>query len=100
MAEGYDNTNRGVLFKNDRKEEGDNKPNYTGEINVDGVDKRLAAWIRDSKDGSKRFLSIAVNEKEEQGQQGQQQGGGGGNLGDTASGHADFDQDFKDDIPF
>ena len=61
MAE-YDNTNRGVLFKNDK---GDNpqRPDYSGEINVNGVDMRLAAWIRESQKGTK-FLSLSVSEKD------------------------------------
>lgn len=61
MAE-YDNTNRGVLFKNDK---GDNpqRPDYTGEINFNGVDMRLSAWLRESQKGTK-FLSLSVSEKQ------------------------------------
>jgi uncharacterized protein (DUF736 family) len=56
----YDNTNRGVLFKNSNKKS-DKHPDYTGQIDVDGTEKRLAAWIRTSKIGT-TFLSIAVSE--------------------------------------
>ena len=38
----YDNTNRGVLFKNDRKES-DSHPDYKGQINVDGTEFWLSA---------------------------------------------------------
>lgn len=59
----YDNTNSGVLFKND-KEGNEKRPDYTGEINVDGKDLRLAAWIKTSAKGNK-FMSLRVSEKEE-----------------------------------
>jgi uncharacterized protein (DUF736 family) len=57
----YDNTNKGVLFRNQEKGEGDKKPDYTGKLNVGGKDYRLAGWLRESKSGSK-FLSIAISE--------------------------------------
>jgi len=57
----YDNTNRGVLFRNYEKEN-DRQPDYSGKINVDGREMRLAGWIKQSKDGSKSFLSLAVSE--------------------------------------
>lgn len=58
----FDNTNRGVLFPNDK---GDNeaRPDYTGKINVDGVDKRLAAWIGQSdKIEGGQYLRITVSD--------------------------------------
>lgn len=58
----YDNTNRGVLFKNDRKEQ-DNHPDYKGQINVDGKDYWLSAWIKTSEKG--RFQSLSVKPKDE-----------------------------------
>lgn len=58
MAE-YDNTNRGVLFKNDKKES-DKHPDYTGKINFDGKDMRLAAWIKEGQNG--KFMSLTVSE--------------------------------------
>ena len=58
MSQGYDNTNRGVLFKNDDKDE-DNQPDYKGKINFGGQDCWLSAWIKTSKTGSK-FMSLSV----------------------------------------
>ena len=62
MAE-YDNTNRGALFKNDKKEPGDKKPDYTGSLNVDGVERYLDGWIRKSQAGN-TFLSVSVKRKD------------------------------------
>lgn len=60
----FDNTNRGVLFKNDRKEAGDRKPEYTGSLNVDGVEFFLDAWLKDGKSG--KFMSVSVKRKDKQ----------------------------------
>ena len=32
----FDDTNRGVLFNNDYKEEGTNQPDFKGSINIEG----------------------------------------------------------------
>ena len=55
----YDNTNSGVLFKNESENE--KAPAYKGKINVDGKDYELAAWIREGKSGQK-FMSLKVQE--------------------------------------
>lgn len=81
----YDNTNRGALFTNKRREK-DSHPTFTGRINVEGKDYWLSAWGKTSKAGEK-FLSLSVQPAEGNGQ------GGGGSSGPTS-----FD-DF-DDIPF
>lgn len=61
----YDNTNRGVLFINDKKEDGDKKPDRTGSLNVDGVEYFLDGWIKKSESG-KTFMSISVKRKDKQ----------------------------------
>ena len=61
----YDNSNRGVLFKNDKKTAGDNKPEYTGSLNVDGVECFLDAWLKTGKSGVK-FMSVSVKRKDKQ----------------------------------
>ena len=63
MTQQYDNTDRGVLFKNDRKEN-HNHPDYRGSLNVDGVDYWISAWINSSAKG--KFMSLSVKPKEQQ----------------------------------
>lgn len=58
----YDNTNRGALFKNDRKEK-DSHPDWNGSINVEGVDYYLNAWVKDGKKG--KFFSLSIKPKGE-----------------------------------
>lgn len=57
----YDNTNRGSLFKNDRKDDA-KFPDYKGSVNVEGVEYWLSAWIKLSKDGQK-FMSLSIKNK-------------------------------------
>jgi hypothetical protein len=57
----YDNTNRGIVSKNDRKEK-DTHPDIKGSINVEGVEYWLDGW---QKQGSKgKFYSLSVKRKE------------------------------------
>ena len=57
----YDNTNKGALFRDTNKPEGSKKPDYTGKLNVNGKDYRIAGWLRESKSGVK-FLSLQISE--------------------------------------
>jgi hypothetical protein len=57
----YDNTNRGTLGKNLRREK-DTHPEYTGQIDIDGKGYWLSAWIKEGQ-GTK-FFSLSVKPKE------------------------------------
>jgi uncharacterized protein (DUF736 family) len=59
----YDNSNRGSIFKNDKKEE-EKHPDMTGSLNVDGTDYWISAWKKTSKAGT-GFLSLSVRPKQE-----------------------------------
>ena len=62
----YDNTNRGSLFKNGKKES-EKHPDYTGKVNVGGEDFYLSAWIKESKSGEK-YMSLSVKAIEQKGE--------------------------------
>jgi uncharacterized protein (DUF736 family) len=83
MAE-FDNTNRGVLFKNQyRKTE--KHPDYTGNINVEGKELDLAAWVRKSKKGVV-YISLSVSEPKVE------------DL--TSEVESVYNQDIDEDIPY
>ena len=78
----YDNTNRGSIWKNDKKET-EKHPDFTGSLNVDGVEYWVSAWKRKPDANPKApALSFSIKPKEQQPQQ--------------AAPQADFD----DPIPF
>ena len=54
----FDNTNSGVLFPEENVE--GKRPQYTGRINVDGIDYELACWTRTAKTTGKAFLSLKI----------------------------------------
>ncbi len=60
----YDNTNFGILSRNDLKDPGSKQPDYKGDLNVGGVEYRLAGWTTARKNGSGFFLSLKVEPKE------------------------------------
>lgn len=54
----YDNTNSGVLFREQEKKS-EKHPDFKGNINVEGKDYWLSGWVNESKDGRKYFkLSV------------------------------------------
>lgn len=63
----YDNTNSGILTKND-KQGNDQRPDYRGSINVGGVDYWLSAWIKTGRDGTKlagqKYMSLSAQPKD------------------------------------
>lgn len=62
----YDNTNRGAIWKNDDKRE-DKHPDFTGSLNVAGVEYWVSAWKRKEGAAAKSpALSFSIKPKEEQ----------------------------------
>jgi hypothetical protein len=64
MEKQYDNTNRGVLFKND-PQGNPKRPQYRGSLNVGGEEYNLSAWIKESKKTGDKFLSLSVEPKKD-----------------------------------
>ena len=60
----YDNTNRGIMSR-DQKRTNDKAPEFTGTLDVEGTEYRIAAWIKERRDGSGKFFSLAISRKEE-----------------------------------
>ena len=61
----YDNTNSGVLFANQYKEEGDSRPDFIGNVDVEDKEFRLAGWKNVSSKG-KRYIAVKVEEPKQE----------------------------------
>jgi uncharacterized protein (DUF736 family) len=81
----YDNTNSGALFKNEDKKS-DKHPDYRGQLDVEGEEYWVSAWIRTSKAG-KKYMSLSIQAKEEQ-------------TRESTPARTNRNEDFDDDIPF
>lgn len=69
----YDNTNRGSIWKNDKKER-DTHPDFKGSLNVEGIEYWVSAWRRKpDANPNAPALSFSVQPKDQQSQQQSQQ---------------------------
>lgn len=95
----YDNTNRGALFINNRKDR-DSHPDYTGTLNVNGEEFWISGWKKQGRSGT--FLSISVKPKEvKDGFMDQKPtGSAGAPASPSAPPPGGGGDDFEDDIPF
>ena len=59
----YDNNNRGVLFKNDKKGN-DKRPDYRGSAVIDNIDLNISAWIKRSQKTGDAFMSLKFEPKQ------------------------------------
>ena len=83
----YDNTNRGVLFKNDKKAD-EKHPDYKGSyMDVNGNDHWLNAWLAKDKNGN-TYMRLTTKLKDDVHKQGMQQA------------RQAIDQGDNSDIPF
>lgn len=83
----YDNTNRGAIFKNEKKET-EKHPDFTGSLNVNGQEFWVSAWKRRPDQSEKSpALSFSIKAKDSSAPTKQTEApSGGGN-------NADFDND-------
>jgi len=91
----YDDTNRGAMFKNDRKET-DRHPDMKGTLNVEGREFWVSAWKQTSKAG-KPYVSLSVQPKE---QQSDRKYGGGQDRNAPRPQTSSVEPLTEDDIPF
>ena len=86
----YDNTNRGSVWKNEKKEKATHA-DFTGSINVDGAEYWLNGWLREKGASPKApSMKFTVRRKE-----------AAALPAATASGHAqNLRADMDDEIPF
>jgi len=84
----FDNTNRGTLARN-KKKESDTHADYNGQVNVEGTGYWLNGWIKEGPEG--KFLSLSIKPKVPAERQSSEPTRKGGKTG--------FD-DFSDDVPF
>ncbi len=60
----YDNTNRGAVWKNDKKTT-ENHPDFRGDINIEGVEYWVSGWKRkQGANPNSPAMSLAVTKKE------------------------------------
>lgn len=68
----YDNTNRGSIWKNERKEK-DTHPDFKGSLNVEGVEYWVSGWKRrEDQKPNAPALSFSIQKKEDAHSQGVQ----------------------------
>ena len=60
----YDNTNKGTISKNEKKNS-EKHPDYKGKANIDGTDYWISGWIKKGQHGT--FLSLAFEVQNSQG---------------------------------
>lgn len=64
----YDNTNSGMMKRNENRQS-DRHPEFTGSLNVEGVDYWVSAWVNTGRDGGslegKKYFSLKINRKEQ-----------------------------------
>jgi len=93
----YDNTNSGMLARNERRMN-DRQPEYSGSINVDGVEYWISAWVKEGKPGGKmegkKFFSLALTPKDQGGNRQASR-----SVGQRSQSGDGFDN-MDDDIPF
>jgi hypothetical protein len=96
MTEQYDNTNRGVLFLNDRKTT-DKHPDRKGSININGKEYWLSGWNKQTSKGDTISLSVESKDAAKSGQSDRP-----AQRQESKAAHVDASNGFvdSDEIPF
>lgn len=63
----YDNTNTGILSRNDRKDS-DRHPDFKGSADIEGTEYWISAWVKEAgpqaKNPGRKFFSMRFEPKE------------------------------------
>ena len=63
----YDNSNSGMLGRNQGKDESHPKwPDYQGQCEVNGQNLWISGWVQTSKKTGEKFISLKFKPKEQQ----------------------------------
>lgn len=93
----YDNTNRGSIWANQKKQK-ESHPEFTGSLNVEGVEYWVSAWKRKpDANPNAPALSFSVKRKDDNSGQSPQQASAAQNAAPQQQQNNDFPDD---DIPF
>jgi len=57
----YDNTNRGTMGRNKRREK-DTHPEFTGKCDIEGVGYWISAWVKEAN--GEQFFSLSFKPKD------------------------------------
>lgn len=96
----FDNTNRGSIWKNDKKEK-PSHPDFTGSLNVDGREYWVSAWKRKEGAAAKApALSFSIKPKEDQPRTSRQAPQRSISERAMPRGPANRNADMDDEIPF
>lgn len=96
MSDKYDNTNRGSLFRNQKKEK-ETHSDYNGSINIEGKEYWLNAWVKEIKNGEKagqKFFSLSVQPKQPKPESSR------GSYGDETTTNGNPSLHDESDVPF
>jgi len=62
----FDNNMRGVLFTNNEKRRGKEDPDMRGSVEIEGVQYWISGWWKESDKVDGEFLSLSVQEKQDE----------------------------------
>lgn len=62
----YDNTNRWAVWKNEVPKQDDRDPDYSGTLNVNGVEYFIDGWLGETNKG-KKMMNGRIKPKKQQG---------------------------------
>lgn len=58
------NSYRGALFERPENKDNENKPDFTGDVEIEGLKFRISAWHNESKGGN-QYLRLSLYAKAE-----------------------------------